>query len=61
LTDAAVVGRILREYHQAGVEPSGIRRLGGSVRGDRVTYRLGGPGGSGLVVRAFRADLPLAT
>src|SRR5262249_50953315 len=63
LTDAAVVGRILREYHQAGVEPSGIRRLTGSVRGDRVTYRLagpGGPGGSGLVVRAFRTDVPLA-
>jgi Ser/Thr protein kinase RdoA (MazF antagonist) len=63
LTDAAVVGRILREYHQAGVGPSGIRRLTGSVRGDRVTYRLAGPGapaGSGLVVRAFRTDVPLA-
>jgi Ser/Thr protein kinase RdoA (MazF antagonist) len=60
LTDAAVVGRILREYHQAGVGPSGIRRLTGSVRGDRVTYRLGGRGGPGLVVRAFRTDVPLA-
>jgi len=60
LTDAAVVGRILREYHQAGVGPSGIRRLTGSVRGDRVTYRLAGPGGPGLVVRAFRMDVPLA-
>jgi Ser/Thr protein kinase RdoA (MazF antagonist) len=61
LSDAAVVGRILREYRLAGVGPSGIRRLAGSVRGGRVTYRLGGPGGSGLVVRAFRTDLPLAT
>jgi len=63
LTDAAVVGRILREYHQAAVGPSGIRRLTGSVRGDRVAYRLAGPGGlggSGLVVRAFRTDVPLA-
>ena len=60
MTDAAVVGRILREYHQAGVGPSGIRRLTGSVRGDRVTYRLAGPGGPGLVVRAFRMDVPLA-
>jgi Ser/Thr protein kinase RdoA (MazF antagonist) len=78
LTDAAVVGRILREYHQAGIEPSGIRRLTGSVRGARVSYWLGeprvaggagvpggpevpgGPGGPGLVVRAFRTDMPLA-
>jgi len=87
LTDAAVVGRILREYHQAGIEPSGIRRLTGSVRGARVSYwlgeprgparpgmpgrpgepggpavpgRPGGPTGAGLVVRAFRTDMPLA-
>ena len=78
MTDAAVVGRILREYHQAGIEPSGIRRLTGSVRGARVSYWFGeapgvsgprgvgapggrrGPGGPGLVVRAFRTDVPLA-
>ncbi|HEY7361873.1 MAG TPA: hypothetical protein VH642_13735, partial [Streptosporangiaceae bacterium] len=69
MTDAVVVGRILREYHQAGIEPSGIRRLAGSVRGARVSYWLseprgpggaGGPGGPGLVVRAFRTDMPLA-
>jgi Ser/Thr protein kinase RdoA (MazF antagonist) len=61
LTDAAVVGRILREYHLAGVEPSGVRWLAGSVRGDWVTYHLGGRGGPGLVVRAFRTDVPLDT
>ncbi len=61
MTDAAVVGRILREYHLAGVEPSGVRWLAGSVRGDRVTYRLGGRRGPGLVVRAFRTDVPLDT
>jgi Ser/Thr protein kinase RdoA (MazF antagonist) len=72
LTDAVVVGRILREYHPAGIEPSGIRRLAGSVRGARVSYWLGEPrgpggaggpgvpGGPGLVVRAFRTDMPLA-
>jgi Ser/Thr protein kinase RdoA (MazF antagonist) len=90
LTDAAMVGRILREYHQAGIEPSGIRRLTGSVRGAWVSYWFGeprvpdgargvsgprgmsgprgvgapggrlGPGGPGLVVRAFRTDVPLA-
>ena len=43
MTDAAVVGRILREYHQAGIDPSGIRRLTGSVRGARVSYWLGEP------------------
>jgi Ser/Thr protein kinase RdoA (MazF antagonist) len=60
LTDAAVVGRILREYHLAGVGPPGIRRLAGSVRGTSVTYLFGGPGRPGIVVRAFRTDLPLA-
>jgi Ser/Thr protein kinase RdoA (MazF antagonist) len=61
LTDAAVVGRILREYHLAGAEPSGVRWLAGSVRGDRVTYHLGGRDRPGLVVRAFRIDVPLDT
>ena len=60
MTDAAVVGRILREYHETGIEPAGIRRLAGSVRGTRVTYHLGSPAGSGLVVRALRTDVPLA-
>jgi Ser/Thr protein kinase RdoA (MazF antagonist) len=60
VTDAAVVGRILREYHEAGIKPAGIRRLAGSVRGSRVTYHLGSPAGSGLVVRALRTDVPLA-
>ncbi len=55
-----MVGRILREYHLAGVGSPGIRRLAGSVRGARVTYLFGGPGRSGIVVRAFRTDLPLA-
>jgi Ser/Thr protein kinase RdoA (MazF antagonist) len=76
-----VVGRILREYHQAGIEPSGIRRLTGSVRGAQVSYWFGEPRvpggasgvsgsrgvgaaggrrGPGLVVRAFRTDVPLA-
>jgi Ser/Thr protein kinase RdoA (MazF antagonist) len=59
LTDSAVVGRILREYHQGGVGPSGVRRLTGSVRGTRVTYRFAGPGGPAMVVRALRTDVPL--
>ena len=63
MTDAAVVGRILREYHQAGIRPSGVRRLTGSVCGARVSYWFGEPrtpDGPGLVVRAFRTDVPLA-
>lgn len=55
-----MVGRILREYHLAGGGPPGIRRLAGSVRGASVTYLFGGPGRPGIVVRAFRTDLPLA-
>jgi Ser/Thr protein kinase RdoA (MazF antagonist) len=56
LTDAAVVGRILREYHQRWLRPSDIRHVHGSVRGDRVAYRLMPPGGPPVVVRALRAD-----
>jgi Ser/Thr protein kinase RdoA (MazF antagonist) len=56
LTDAAVVGRILREYRERRIRPSDVRHLDGSVRGDRVSYRLRLPGGKFVVVRAFRAD-----
>jgi Ser/Thr protein kinase RdoA (MazF antagonist) len=60
VTDAAVVGRILREYRQGGAEPSQVRWLAGSVRGASVTYQLVWPGKPGLVARAFRTDLPVA-
>jgi Ser/Thr protein kinase RdoA (MazF antagonist) len=59
LTDVAVVGRILREYHQRTIRPSDIRHVHGSVRGTRVTYRLMQPHGESVIVRALRADAPV--
>lgn len=58
MADAAVVGRILREYHLRGLDPEGIRRLGGSVRGTRISYQVS-HGGPPLVIRAFRAEAPV--
>jgi Ser/Thr protein kinase RdoA (MazF antagonist) len=59
VTDAAVVGRILREYHQRTIRPSDIRHLYGTVRGDRVSYQLLRPGAESVVVQAWRADTPV--
>ncbi len=54
-----MVGRILRDYRERRIRPSDVRHLDGSVRGDRVSYRLMRPGGSFVVIRAFRADAPV--
>jgi Ser/Thr protein kinase RdoA (MazF antagonist) len=59
MTDAAVAGRLLDEYHERMVEPSGIRVLGGSEHQSRVTYQVTQPDGSAQVIRAFRADEPV--
>jgi Ser/Thr protein kinase RdoA (MazF antagonist) len=59
VTDAAVVGRLLREYHLRGVRPSGIRRLSGSVHGTSVTYHVEHDGEPAWVLRAYRADGPV--
>jgi hypothetical protein len=56
LTDAAVVGRILREYRQRTIPPSDVQHVHGSVRGDRVSYRLRLTGGEFVTIRAARAD-----
>jgi Ser/Thr protein kinase RdoA (MazF antagonist) len=56
VTDAALVGRILREYR---LGPASVRRRYGSVSGARVGYELDWPGGDAVLVRAYRADLPL--
>ena len=68
MNDAAVVGRVLREYHARGIDPVALRRAGGSVASGLVTY-LVSPAGSGRrpvrrsvvrwVVRACRADAPV--
>ncbi len=59
MTDAAVVGRLLGEYHERLVAPSAIRVLSGSEHQSRVTYLVTHRDGSGQVIRAFRADEPV--
>jgi Ser/Thr protein kinase RdoA (MazF antagonist) len=56
VTDAAVVGRILREYRLDAV--SSWRRYG-SVSDTRVGYEFRRPGGGATLVRAHRMDVPL--
>jgi Ser/Thr protein kinase RdoA (MazF antagonist) len=57
VTDAALVGRILREYR---LNPASVRRYQGSVSGTEVGYELHRPGWDAILVRAYRADVPLA-
>ena len=57
--DAAVARRILREYHQRGIDPGSFRRLAGTVHGDGVSYLVTAGDGQRLVVRACRADAPV--
>jgi Ser/Thr protein kinase RdoA (MazF antagonist) len=59
VTDAAVIGRLLDEYHERSVPPADIEVISGSVHEARVTYRLTLADGSGQVIRAFRADAPV--
>jgi Ser/Thr protein kinase RdoA (MazF antagonist) len=56
VTDAALVGRILREYR---LGTASVRRRYGSVSGARVGYELEWPRGGAVLVRAYRADVPL--
>lgn len=56
MTDAALVGRLLDEYHERSVQPAHISVVAGSEHETRVTYLLTLPDGSGQVMRAFRAD-----
>jgi Ser/Thr protein kinase RdoA (MazF antagonist) len=57
VSDAAVVGRILREYR---LDPASVRRYQGSVSGTEVGYRIRQPGGDVVLVRAYRCDVLLA-
>jgi Ser/Thr protein kinase RdoA (MazF antagonist) len=56
VTDAALVGRLLDEYHERSVPPADIHLAAGSEHESRATYVLTLPDGSGQVIRAFRAD-----
>jgi Ser/Thr protein kinase RdoA (MazF antagonist) len=57
VTDAAVVGRILREYRLGAVS---VRRRYGSVSDTRVGYEFRHLGSGAVLVRAYRGDMPLA-
>jgi Ser/Thr protein kinase RdoA (MazF antagonist) len=59
VTDAAVVGRLLDEYHERRVAPAQIRVLAGSEHQARVSYLITQPDGTKQVIRAFRADEPV--
>jgi Ser/Thr protein kinase RdoA (MazF antagonist) len=59
VTDAAVVGRLLDEYHERRVDPAQIRLLAGSEHQARVSYLITLPDGAEQVIRAFRADEPV--
>jgi aminoglycoside phosphotransferase (APT) family kinase protein len=59
VNDAAIVGRVLREYHLRGIEPSALRRVGGAVASGVVTYLVGADETAPWVVRACREDAPV--
>jgi Ser/Thr protein kinase RdoA (MazF antagonist) len=59
VTDAAVVGRFLDEYHKRWVGPSRVHVLAGSEHQARVSYLVTMPDGATQVIRAFRADEPV--
>jgi Ser/Thr protein kinase RdoA (MazF antagonist) len=59
VNDAAIVGRVLREYHLRGIEPSAFRRVGGAVASGVVTYLVGVDEAARWVVRACREDTPV--
>ena len=58
MNDAAIVGRVLREYHLRGIESSALRRVGGAVGSGVVTYLVGPDGTAPWLVRVCRADAP---
>jgi Phosphotransferase enzyme family len=59
VNDAAIVGRVLREYHLRGIEPSALHRVGGAVASGVVTYLVGAEENAPWVVRACREDTPV--
>jgi Ser/Thr protein kinase RdoA (MazF antagonist) len=59
VNDAAIVGRVLREYHLRGIEPSALRRVGGAVASGLVTYLVGSDETAPWMVRACREDAPV--
>ena len=59
VNDAAIVGRVLREYHLRGAGPAMLRRVGGAAASGVVTYLADPDGTAPWVVRACRDDAPV--
>jgi Ser/Thr protein kinase RdoA (MazF antagonist) len=59
VNDAAVVGRVVREYHARGIDPAALRRVSGAVQSGMVTYLVHPDGAGPWVVKACRADAPV--
>jgi Ser/Thr protein kinase RdoA (MazF antagonist) len=56
VTDVAVIGRLLDEYHERSVPPASIEIVAGSEHEGRISYKLTLSDGSAQLVRAFRAE-----
>jgi Ser/Thr protein kinase RdoA (MazF antagonist) len=56
VSDVAVIGRLLDEYHERSVPPEDIQIVAGSVQEARISYELTLPDGSRQLIRAYRAD-----
>jgi Ser/Thr protein kinase RdoA (MazF antagonist) len=56
VTDVAVIGRLLDEYHERSLPPASIQIVAGSEHEARITYKLTLSDGTGQLVRAFRAE-----
>ena len=59
MTDVAVIGRLLDEYHERSVPPADIQIVAGSVQEGRISYELTLPDGSSQLIRAYRGDGPV--
>jgi Ser/Thr protein kinase RdoA (MazF antagonist) len=56
VTDAAVIGRLLDEYHERSVPPAHMEVVAGSVHEARISYKLSLADGSAQLLRAYRAE-----
>jgi Ser/Thr protein kinase RdoA (MazF antagonist) len=56
VTDVAVIGRLLDEYHERSVPPASIEIVAGSEHEARISYKLTLADGSAQLVRAFRSE-----
>jgi Ser/Thr protein kinase RdoA (MazF antagonist) len=56
VSDVAVIGRLLDEYHERSVPPAAIETVAGSVHEGRIGYKVTLADGSAQLLRAYRAD-----